>query len=63
MISVDRIVLKSDTTEKTVDEDINYSIRKIKVYDLTDVYLTFLLYFYEDFDDDLLQDALEILNI
>ena len=48
---------------KSHDFHLNYSIRKIKIFDLKEIYLTFLLYFNEDFDDDLLQDALEVLNI
>ena len=61
MLAVDRI--ETEYSDKIFDEPNNYRIRKIKVFDLTDIYLTLLLYFNEDFDDDLLQDALEVLNI
>lgn len=32
-------------------------------YAMTDMYMQILLHFNEDFDDDLLKDAMELLNI
>ena len=35
---------------------------KVNNFELKDIYMNFLLNIFEDFDDDLLQDAIEILN-
>ena len=36
-------------------------IHKTKIFPVKDIYMTFLLGLNDDFDDDLLQDAIEIL--
>ena len=51
-----------DNIHETLDKFIFDVAKKYIVpVELKDIYMTFLLSFYDNFDDDLLQDALELL--
>ena len=39
----------------------NIALKKFDIVSLKEIFLTFLLFLNEDFDDDLLQDAIQLL--
>ena len=58
----DSMVILIDETDKNSTE-IKFLIPKITLeFSIAEVGMSFLLHFNEDFDDDLLQDAIELLQ-